>query len=37
MGFGSLAAKPLQRRPVESFVAVESLVALLGGVSALLL
>jgi spermidine synthase len=37
MGLGSLAAKPMQRRPVESFVAVEAATALLGGLSALAL
>jgi spermidine synthase len=35
MGLGSLAAKPLQRRPIESFVAVEAAVALVGGLSAM--
>jgi spermidine synthase len=37
MGLGSLAAKPLQRRPVEAFVLVEAAVALLGGLSAMVL
>ncbi len=37
MGLGSLAAKPLQRRPVTGFVLVESAVALVGGLSAMLL
>ncbi|MBA2513442.1 MAG: spermidine synthase, partial [Solirubrobacterales bacterium] len=37
MGLGSLAAKPLQRRPVTGFVMVESAVALVGGLSAMLL
>ena len=37
MGAGSLLAKPLQRRPVEAFLVVEALVALLGGLSALAL
>jgi spermidine synthase len=35
MGVGSLVAKPLLRRPAEAFVAVEALVALVGGLSAL--
>jgi spermidine synthase len=35
MGLGSLAAKPLLRRPAESFVAVEAAVALIGGLSAM--
>ena len=35
MGVGSLAAKPLLRRPAEAFVVVEALVALVGGLSAL--
>jgi spermidine synthase len=35
MGLGSLLAKPLQRRPVEAFVIVEALVALIGGLSAM--
>ncbi len=35
MGLGSLAAKPLLRRPVVAFVAVECAVALLGGLSAM--
>ena len=35
MGLGSLAAKPLQRRPLEAFVLVEAVVALVGGSSAL--
>jgi spermidine synthase len=35
MGLGSLAAKPLLRRPAESFVAVEAAVALVGGLSAM--
>jgi spermidine synthase len=35
MGLGSLAAKPLLRRPVVAFVAVEALVALIGGLSAM--
>ena len=37
MGLGSLAAKPLLRRPAESFVAVEAAVALIGGLSAMAL
>lgn len=37
MGLGSLAAKPLQRRPVTGFVLVEAAVALVGGLSAMLL
>ncbi|WP_106535403.1 polyamine aminopropyltransferase [Haloactinopolyspora alba] len=37
MGIGSLAAKPLQRFPAVSFVAVESLLALVGGVAVLVL
>jgi spermidine synthase len=37
MGLGSLLAKPLQRRAVEAFVVVEAAVALLGGLSAMLL
>ncbi len=37
MGLGSLAAKPLQRRPVEGFVVVEAAVALIGGLSAMVL
>jgi spermidine synthase len=35
MGLGSLAAKPLLRLPAQSFVAVEALVALIGGLSAM--
>jgi spermidine synthase len=35
MGAGSLAAKPLLRRPAEAFVVVEAAVALVGGLSAL--
>ena len=35
MGLGSLAAKPLLRRPAEAFVAVEAAVALIGGLSAM--
>jgi spermidine synthase len=35
MGLGSLASKPLLRRPGESFVAVEAAVALVGGLSAM--
>lgn len=35
MGVGSLAAKPLQRRPLVSFVVVEALLALVGGLSVL--
>ncbi|MEJ7797359.1 MAG: polyamine aminopropyltransferase [Solirubrobacteraceae bacterium] len=35
MGLGSLAAKPLLRRPAQSFVAVEATVALIGGLSAM--
>ena len=35
MGLGSLAAKPLLRRPAQSFVAVEAAVALIGGLSAM--
>ncbi len=37
MGLGSLLAKPLQRRPIEAFLVVEALVALVGGLSALAL
>ncbi len=37
MGLGSLVAKPLQRRPVESLIAVEAAVALIGGLSAMVL
>ena len=37
MGLGSLLTKPLQRRPVEAFLVVEALVALIGGLSALAL
>lgn len=37
MGVGSLAAKPLQRFPAVAFAAVESALALVGGVSVLLL
>ncbi|MEJ7717869.1 MAG: hypothetical protein WKF31_07810 [Thermoleophilaceae bacterium] len=37
MGLGSLLAKPLLRRPVVAFIAVESAVALLGGTSGLVL
>ncbi len=35
MGVGSLAAKPLQRRPLLSFAVVEALLALFGGLSVL--
>lgn len=35
MGIGSLAAKPLQRRPLLTFVVVEALLALVGGLSVL--
>ena len=35
MGLGSLAAKPLLRRPAHAFVAVEAAVALIGGLSAM--
>ena len=35
MGLGSLASKPLLRRPAEAFVAVEAAVALIGGLSAM--
>jgi len=35
MGLGSLAAKPLLRRPAQSFVTVEAAVALIGGLSAM--
>jgi spermidine synthase len=35
MGIGSLAAKPLQRRPLLSFAVVEALLALAGGLSVL--
>ncbi len=35
MGLGSLASKPLLRRPAESFVAIEAAVALIGGLSAM--
>ncbi|MDT0443940.1 polyamine aminopropyltransferase [Streptomyces johnsoniae] len=37
MGVGSLAAKPLQRRAVGAFAVVEGLLALIGGLSVLLL
>jgi spermidine synthase len=37
MGLGSLAAKPLLRRPAQSFVVVEAAVALIGGLSAMAL
>ncbi|NEE00380.1 polyamine aminopropyltransferase [Phytoactinopolyspora halotolerans] len=37
MGMGSLLAKPLQRYPAVSFAAVESLLALVGGISVLVL
>jgi spermidine synthase len=37
MGLGSLAAKPLLRRPAQAFVAVEAAVALIGGLSAMAL
>ena len=37
MGLGSLAAKPLLRRPAQAFVAVEAAVALIGGLSAMTL
>ena len=37
MGVGSLAAKPLLRRPAQAFVVVEAVVALVGGLSALAL
>lgn len=37
MGLGSLAAKPLLRHPVEAFVLVEAAVALVGGLSAIVL
>ncbi|WP_019629556.1 polyamine aminopropyltransferase [Actinomadura atramentaria] len=37
MGLGSLAAKPLQRRPVVAFAAVEGALALVGGLSVLTL
>ncbi|MER6998144.1 polyamine aminopropyltransferase [Streptomyces sp. NPDC000410] len=37
MGIGSLAAKPLQRRAVGSFALVEVLLALVGGLSVLIL
>ncbi|ARQ70898.1 polyamine aminopropyltransferase [Streptomyces marincola] len=37
MGVGSLAAKPLQRRAVGAFALVEGLLALIGGLSVLLL
>ncbi|GAA4611921.1 polyamine aminopropyltransferase [Saccharopolyspora hordei] len=37
MGVGALAAKPLQRRAAEAFAAIELLLALLGGLSVLLL
>ncbi len=37
MGAGALAAKRLQRRPIEAFAVVESLLALLGGLSVLAL
>jgi spermidine synthase len=35
MGLGALAAKPLLRRPAQSFVVVEAAVALIGGLSAM--
>jgi spermidine synthase len=35
MGLGSLLAKPLQSRPIEAFVLLEALVALIGGLSAM--
>ncbi|HEX6354332.1 polyamine aminopropyltransferase [Actinophytocola sp.] len=35
MGIGSLTAKPLQRRPLVSFVVVEALLAVTGGLSVL--
>jgi len=35
MGVGSLAAKPLQRWPAQAFAAVESLLAVVGGLSVL--
>lgn len=35
MGIGSLTAKPLQRRPLLSFVVVEALLAIAGGLSVL--
>lgn len=37
MGIGSLAAKPLQRRAVGAFALVETLLALVGGLSVLIL
>ncbi|MGV9826918.1 polyamine aminopropyltransferase [Gordonia sp. NPDC003429] len=37
MGIGALAAKPLQNRPVIAFAAIESALALLGGLSVLAL
>ncbi|MER5716275.1 polyamine aminopropyltransferase [Streptomyces sp. NPDC002132] len=37
MGVGSLAAKPLRRRPVGAFALVEGLLALVGGLSVLVL
>jgi spermidine synthase len=37
MGIGSLAAKPLQRRAVGAFALVEALLALVGGLSVLIL
>ncbi|RBM20223.1 polyamine aminopropyltransferase [Streptomyces sp. PT12] len=37
MGIGSLAAKPLQRRAVGAFAVVEGILALVGGLSVLLL
>jgi spermidine synthase len=37
MGLGSLAAKPLLRRPAQAFVLVEAAVALVGGLSAMAL
>jgi spermidine synthase len=37
MGIGSLAAKPLQRRAVGAFALVETLLALVGGLSVLML
>jgi spermidine synthase len=35
MGLGSLASKPLLRRPAQAFVAIEAAVALIGGLSAM--
>lgn len=37
MGIGSLAAKPLQRRAVGAFAVIEGLLALIGGLSVLIL